>query len=153
MATAKKAPTKAPAKTPIKPSETQQFATICELVAEGQTIRQIAEVLKCSPGHVLRIINRADDEGQKQYARARDIAADLFESDIIMHAEASSPDTAAADRVKIDALKWVAARRAPKRYSERLVQEIGNAEDKPFKTESTVTLTAAEAYKRMLDGN
>jgi hypothetical protein len=152
MATAKKAPTKAPA-APIKPSETQQFDTICELVAEGQTIRQIAEVLKCSPGHVLRIVNRADEEGQKQYARARDIAADLFESDIIMHAEASTSETAASDRVKIDALKWVAARRAPKRYSERIQQEVGNLDDKPFKTDSNVTLSPSDAYKRMLDGD
>lgn len=153
MATAKKAPTKAPAKKPIKPSEPNPIDTICAQVAEGKTIRQIAESLSCSPGHVLTLVNRSGEEGQKQYARARDIAADLFESDIIMHAEASSPESAAADRVKIDALKWVAARRAPKRYGDRIQQDIGNQDDKPFKTDSTVTLTAAEAYKRMLDGH
>lgn len=101
-----------------------RIATICEQVAEGQTIRQIAAHLGCSPGRVLQVINEGGDEAAKQYARARDMAADLFESDIIMHAEASTPATAAADRIKVDALKWVAARRAPKRYSERLVQEI-----------------------------
>ena len=37
---------------------------------------------------------------------------------------AVSPESAPADRVKIDALKWVAARRAPKRYSERLQQQV-----------------------------
>ncbi len=104
---------------------------ICELVAEGQTIRQVAADLGVSPGQVLRIINSGDDEAQKQYARARDIAADLFESDIIMHAEASTSETAAADRVKVDALKWVAARRAPKRYSERLVQEVSGKDGGP----------------------
>lgn len=110
---------------------------ICELVAEGQTIRQVAADLGVSPGQVLRIINNAGDEAQKQYARARDIAADLFESDILMHAEASTSETAAADRVKVDALKWVAARRAPKRYSERLVQEVSGKDGGPQEHEHT----------------
>jgi hypothetical protein len=110
---------------------------ICELVAEGQTIRQIAVDIGVSPGQVLRIINVAGDEAQKQYARARDIAADLFESDIIMHAEASTSETAAADRVKVDALKWVAARRAPKRYSERLLQEVSGPDGKAQEHEHT----------------
>ncbi len=126
--------------------DAEKIAIICEAVAEGQTIRQVARTLGISPGHALRIINRADDEWQKQYARARDIAADLFESDIIMHAEASSPETAASDRVKIDALKWVAARRAPKRYSDRMVQELANHEDKPLKTDASISV-------RFIDGN
>ena len=36
----------------------------------------------------------------------------------------SSPDTAASDRVKIDALKWVAARRAPKKYGDRTALDV-----------------------------
>lgn len=100
-----------------------RIAVICEAVAEGQTIRQIAATLQCSPGRVLQIINEGGEEAAKQYTRARDLAADLFEADIYTAAEACTPETAAADRVKIDALKWIAARRAPKRYSEKLLQE------------------------------
>lgn len=108
-----------------------EMEIICTAVAEGQTIRQIAATLGCSPGHVLTIVSRSGEEGEKRYARARDIAADLFESDILMHAEASTPETAAADRVKVDALKWVAARRAPRRYSERLLQETTGKDGGP----------------------
>lgn len=152
MATAKKAPTKAPA-APIKPAPTDRIKQICDMVAEGQTIRQIAEAMHLSPGRILQVITEGGEEAAKQYARAREMAADLFESDIIMHAEASTSETAASDRVKIDALKWVAARRAPKRYSERIQQEVGNLDDKPFKTDSNVTLSPSDAYKRMLDGD
>ena len=108
-----------------------EMEIICTAVAEGQTIRQIAATRGCSPGHVLTIVSRSGEEGEKRYARARDIAADLFESDILMHAEASTPETAAADRVKVDALKWVAARRAPRRYSERLLQETTGKDGGP----------------------
>lgn len=101
---------------------------ICELVAEGQTIRQIAAEIGVSSGQVLKIINDSGEEGQKQYARARDIAADIFEADILTEAAATTSETAAASRVKVDALKWVAARRAPKRYGERVHQEIDVAD-------------------------
>lgn len=104
-----------------------RVGTICDLVAEGQTVRQIAAELGITSGHVLKIINSAGDEAGKQYARARDIAADLLEADILTRAAAVTPDSAPADRVAIDALKWVAARRAPRRYSERIMQEHSGA--------------------------
>ena len=154
MAKAKKAaPSDQAPVEPTKPTEAEQLETICLLVAEGQTIRQVAAALQCSPGHVIQIVNRSGDEGQKQYARARDAAADLFEADIYTAAEACTPESAPADRVKIDALKWIAARRAPKRYGDRVMQEIANPEGQVFKTESTVSLSPDEAYKRMLNAS
>jgi hypothetical protein len=36
---------------------------------------------------------------------------------------ATDSEKAPADRVKIDALKWVAARRAPKRYGDKIQTE------------------------------
>lgn len=109
----------------------ERIAVICEAVAEGQTIRQIATSLGCSAGRVLQLINEGGDEAAKQYARARDIAADLLECDIYTAAEACTPESASADKVKIDALKWIAARRAPKRYSEKLLQELSGPDGGP----------------------
>lgn len=95
---------------------------ICEMVMELQTVRQIAAHYGCSVGMVMSITARP--EYSERYARARDYAADLLEADIYMAAEAATPETAAADRVKIDALKWIAARRAPKRYGDKVQQEV-----------------------------
>lgn len=119
-----------------------RIAIICEAVAEGQTIRQIAERLNCSAGHVLRLINEGGEEAAKQYARARDLAADLLEADIYTAAEACTPESAAADRVKIDALKWIAARRAPKRYSEKLLQEVSGPDGGPVKQSIEVSFVS-----------
>lgn len=96
---------------------------LCCLVADGKTIRQIATQYGVSAGSIIAWLTDTP-ERTEQYARARDAAADLFESEIIEVAMAVSPESAPSDRVKIDALKWVAARRAPKRYSERLQQQI-----------------------------
>ena len=96
---------------------------ICGWVAEGFTIRQIAELMDISAGRVIQIVS-ADEESSKQYARARDAASDIFESDILKAAESVTPESAPADRIKIDALKWVAARRSPRKYSEKISQDI-----------------------------
>lgn len=100
----------------------EQIDTVCEMVSNGQTLRQIAAHFGCSVGYVLKWVGQSP-EYSEQYARARDSAADLFETEIIEAALSVSPDTAAADRVKIDALKWVAGRRAPKRYGDRVQTE------------------------------
>lgn len=97
----------------------QNVQLICNRVAEGLTIREIAKEIGCSAGHVLTIVTK-DEQSEKQYARAREAAADLFETDIIEACIASTPATAASDRVKIDGFKWVAGRRSPKRYGDKM---------------------------------
>lgn len=126
----------------------EQITEICEQVANGKTLRQIAAQFGVTCGAILQWI-AADDDYAKQYARARDSAADLFETEIIEAAMAVGPETAAADRVKIDALKWVAARRAPKKYGDRVAQEISGPDGSAVKVD--VNMTAEEAYKRLLD--
>ena len=127
-----------------------RIAVICEQVAEGKTIRQIAASLDCSAGRVLQIITEGGEEAAKQYARARDLAADLFEADIYTAAEACTPETAQADRVRIDALKWIAARRAPKRYSERLVQEVSGPDGGPIKSVLDVSGLPTEVLSQIM---
>lgn len=89
---------------------------ICVRVADGETIQQIATHYNVSVGTIINWSTK--DENVEQYTRAREAAADLFESKIIARAEAVTSESAAADRVAIDALKWVAARRAPKKYGD-----------------------------------
>ena len=89
---------------------------ICERVANGDTLQVIATSYDVSIGTILNWATK--EENTDNYARAREAAADLFESKIITRAETVTPETAAADRVAIDALKWVAARRAPKKYGD-----------------------------------
>lgn len=137
MATKKPTASDAP-----KPSIDDKVRKICELVVEGQTVRQIAAHFGVSPGTVLYWIE-SKPEYAEQYARARSSAADMFENDIIEAVQSVTPETAAADRVKIDALKWVAARRAPKRYGDRIQQEVTGTDGGPVQV---VTLTPAD-YK------
>lgn len=108
---------------PLTPEEIgKRVDSLCEQVAEGKTLRQISASMKLSVGMLLKMVS--DAPYSEQYARARESAADLFEADIITAAMAVTPETAAADRVQIEALKWVAGRRAPKKYGDRIQQDV-----------------------------
>ncbi len=108
---------------PLTPEEIgKRVDSLCEQVAEGKTLRQISASMKLSVGMLLKMV--ADSPYSEQYTRARESAADLFEADIITAAMAVTPETAAADRVQIEALKWVAGRRAPKKYGDRIQQDV-----------------------------
>jgi len=96
----------------------ENVAMICEMVAVGKTLRQIQADTGWPMGTLLGWVGMP--EHVEQYTRAREAASDIFETDIIEAAMCASPESAAADRVKIDALKWVAARRAPKKYGEKI---------------------------------
>ena len=91
---------------------------ICTMVADGSTILEVSKVLGCS---VSTVVARATctPEAVERYARARDASSDALEAEIMEAARNVNRADANAQRVKIDALKWVAAKRAPKRFGER----------------------------------
>lgn len=131
-------------------NEQQEF--ICDCVADGMTLREIAYVLGMSAGNVLRIATRSP-EATERYTRAREAAADLFEAGIMEVAGNASAATAKADRVKLTALQWLAARRAPKRYGDRVQQDHTSSDGSmtPQQIISTSDpMEAAKLYAEMM---
>jgi hypothetical protein len=125
----------------------ENVAKICEMVAEGKTLRQIQAATGWSMGTLLNWTTKP--EHVEQYMHAREAASDIFETDIIEAALSCGPESASSDRVKIDALKWVAARRAPKKYGDRTALDLGGQSDNPI---IHASLPPDEAYKLMLNG-
>ncbi len=119
---------------------------VCAMVANGKTLRQIGAHFSVDAGTILKWIGENEQYSQ-QYARARDSAADLFETEIIEAALSAAPETAAADRVKIDALKWVAARRAPKRYGDRAQVDHTSSDGSMTPVDNGAAVLAALARK------
>lgn len=129
-----------------KHSYTPEMANqICQMVAEGRTLRQISADIGFSMGTILNWVTKP--EHVEQYAAARDAASDIFETEILEAALAVSPDTAAADRVKIDALKWAAAKRSPKKYGERVQNEHTGANGAPIEHAVNIAVTFHEPDK------
>lgn len=103
---------------------------ICERVANGETLQVIADFYNVSIGTILNWVTKKDNADN--YARAREAASDLFESKIIERIQTVTSESAAADRVAIDALKWVAARRSPKKYGDKVTQEVTGIDGQPI---------------------
>ena len=99
---------------------TEEIAdAICDRLADGQSLRSIcAEDGFPSRSTVLRWMN-ANADFDAKCARARVLQADAMDDMILDTANASTSETAAADRVKIGAYQWRAGRLNPKRYGDR----------------------------------
>lgn len=121
---------------------------ILERMAEGESLRAIC----LSDGMPSRTsVARWLDEDENfrgQYARARELRADHIADLVHETAMASTPETAHADRVKIDALKWEAGKLNSKRYGDK-VQHTGSDGESPIQTNLTVTFVkAGEEYRQ-----
>ena len=103
---------------------TQQLADqICERIANGETLRAVCRDIQFAPSTVIEwtMNNKTFSE---QYAQARQKQADSY-ADMILD-EAFNSHDAAIGRLRVDALKWVASKLAPKRYGDKVeVEQTG----------------------------
>jgi len=103
-----------------RPSDfTQDIADpICERLSEGESLRWICrEADVPNKATVFRWLAN-NKEFRDQYARAREVQADVLADEILDIAD-DSPDPAKA-RVQIDARKWLAGKLRPKVYGDKL---------------------------------
>ncbi|MCP1274792.1 hypothetical protein NKW43_14060 [Gluconobacter albidus] len=116
-------------RTPITP---EVWDEVLELIEQGHTIRDISAMVDMPDWTTIRRYIRSDDERSTQYARARACAADAYEAEILEAARSANPETASAAKVKIDTLKWVMSKRAPKVYGDKITQEHTGADGGPL---------------------
>lgn len=93
---------------------------ICDLLMDGMSLVKICE--RDDMPHRSTVIRWMADNADfaTRCARARDAQADLMDDKILDVAEASTSETAAADRVKIAAYQWRASKLQPKKYGDKL---------------------------------
>jgi hypothetical protein len=93
---------------------------ICDQLMDGKSLVKICA--QDGMPHRSTVIRwMADDpDFATRCARARDAQADLMDDKILDVADASTSETAAADRVKIAAYQWRASKLAPKKYGDKL---------------------------------
>lgn len=104
---------------------------ICDRLINGESLRAICEDAEMPDrSTVLRWMN-ADDDFAAKCAHARLLQADLMDDMILETAQACTPETAIADRVKISAYQWRASKLAPKRYGEKTTTELTGADGGP----------------------
>ncbi|OBW92992.1 terminase small subunit [Gallibacterium salpingitidis] len=112
---------------------------ICMLLAQGESLRKICT----RPGMPTRqtVFNWLN-ENQKffdQYARARESQADFLLDEMLDIADCATPEDVSVAKLRVDSRKWYITKVAPKKYGDRIAQEIsgvnGNAIELTVKKE------------------
>ena len=95
--------------------------------------------------NVLRWLAK-DDKFRDQYAHAREAQADYYAEEIIEISDDSSGDEQTDEdgktrinsefvnrsRLRVDTRKWLMARMAPKKYGDKITQEVTGADGSPL---------------------
>jgi hypothetical protein len=104
-----------------KSTYTDEIANrICERMIEGE---DIVTICKDAEMPSRATVYRWMDERpafEAQCARAREGLADFEASRIAQIADNCTPESAPADRVRLAALQWLASKRSPKRWGDKI---------------------------------
>ncbi|BET97691.1 terminase small subunit-like protein [Xenorhabdus taiwanensis] len=98
---------------------------ICALLMEGESLRSICKRQGMPSIRAVMYWLQRHEEFMQQYARAREIQAEVLAEDVITIADtaiAEGADVAKA-RLQVDARKWYASKMAPKRYGDKIQHE------------------------------
>lgn len=124
---------------------------ICARLAEGESLRGIcADEDMPNKATVMRWL-AANTEFRDQYTRAREVQADFWAEQIIEISDTPVEGTRTEDgkdgtktvredmlghrRLQVDTRKWLMARMAPKKYGDRLTQEVSGPAGGPIQTQ------------------
>ncbi len=137
---------------------------ICERIAAGESLRLIA-LDEGMPDErtVYRWLERDEDFRQK-YACARERQADAMAEDILEIADdgrndwmerrgEDSPGWAAngehiqRSKLRVDARKWLMSKMSPKKYGDKMTQELSGPDGGPIKTDSSLRVEFVTATK------
>lgn len=120
---------------------------ICEMIASGTSLLTICALPVMPEARTVYRWLEDNEEFRHKYARARERQADLYASQIIEIADTARPDETDLARIRIDARKWTSGKLAPKKYSDKLMQEITGRDGGPI----AATLAVSKIEYEIID--
>ncbi|HAW9010743.1 TPA: DNA-binding protein [Escherichia coli] len=114
---------------------------ICELVADGQSINKISKMPGMPARSTILKWFRDVPEFSDLYMRAKEIGFEVLADEIIDLSDAAEnikKEELNRHHLMIETRKWLLAKLQPRKYGERVTQEIvGNREEAPVQVEVT----------------
>jgi len=134
---------------------------ICQQIAEGKSLRKICEAEEMPNASTVHAWVLTNEEFSKHYARAREMQAEHYLDEIIEIADDSLHDTLIDEdgnertisdviqrsRLRVDTRKWVMSKLAPKKYSDKVQQEVSGPGGGPIETVTKIQRTIVKAQK------
>lgn len=113
-------------------------AAILRIISEGGTLDQAADAAKVTRSTICRWL-QDDQQFRDKYAQAREDQGDWFADKI---ADLATDDTKepADITARVNALKWLAGKRKPKVYGDKIVAEHTGKDGKDLPAPNPVTI-------------
>lgn len=116
------------------------FNFICERIENGESVKSILRDKDMPSSQTFWKWLKEDEEKSNQYARAKEIWADIVFDDIMLIADGTDTDVLIdengieqvnhniiqRDRLRIDARKWALSKMNPKKYGDKTINENKN---------------------------
>ena len=97
---------------------------ICSMVMAGMPLVRICESEHMPDARTVYRWFREHELFCQNYARAKEDQADYFVEDILQIADMAKPDDVQVARLRVDTRKWAASKYKPKKYGDKLIQEL-----------------------------
>lgn len=136
---------------------TQELADdVCKSLAQGNSLRKTCRK-KGMPSRYT-VMNWLVDPNKKeffnQYAQAREIGSDVIFDELIELADkCKDPTLAQLLKIRIDTRKWCLARQQPRKYGDKIQQEITGKDGGPIETNVIVYLPDNKRGQKPTSGN
>lgn len=117
-------------------------ADICALLAEGDSLRKVCERQGMPNKATIFRWLAQHDEFRDQYAKAAETRADAIFESMFDIADSVNEEAAAVAkaRLRIDTRKWALARMNPKKYGDKVVNEMVGKDGGPIQQSHSVSV-------------
>ena len=118
--------------------------TICDRIISGDSVHQICKEkgMPSEPTFYRKMM--AEPEFERTIARAREVAQEAEVEYLKELADGATPESVNVAKLQIWTRMWIASKKAPKKYGDKVHQEITGADGGPIKTESRTDEEAAK---------
>ena len=117
---------------------------ICDGLIEGKSITQVCEPKDMPHWTMVYRTMAKDPVFANEIARAREAQQEFIADDIVEMADKANVDDVNVVRLQIWARQWRAAKLAPKKYGDKVTQEITGANGAPIQLEARRTIKLDE---------
>lgn len=111
---------------------------ICSRIAEGESLIQICKDPKMPARSTVMKWRGEIEAFSDKYAHAYEMGADKAFEEMEELAATATPETVGVVKLQLDARKWTLARKMPRKYGDKVQQEISGPGGGPVRTASSV---------------
>lgn len=119
-------------------------AAICERLVAGESLRAICRDPAMPAISSVFLWMSVHKEFSEQYARARAEQADAKFDELEELAATATPETASVVKLQVDTRKWVLSRMSPKKYGEKVQQEVSGSDGGPVQIQVVTGVPRAD---------